>query len=169
MSIILRSERLVLREFTPGDIELLFHLDSDPSVLAYIGKPKTREESALRLDNAFQDYKRGEGLGKWMAIEKESNLPIGWFVLNYLDETELIEIGYRLKEEFWGKGYATEMSKVLLEYGFTTIKLPKIVGVTHQENEASKKVLLKIGLEYVGIRYYYDLDCCFFEKENPLI
>lgn len=168
MSVLLTSERLILREFADNDLDLLFHLDSDPYVLAYIGKPKTREESSLRLEKAYTDYKKGEGLGKWMAIEKESAKAIGWFVLNYLDNTSLIEIGYRLKKEFWGKGYATEMSKLLLEYGFKTLHLVKIVGVTHQENEASKRVLLKTGLEYIGVSHYYGMDCNFFEKENPL-
>jgi RimJ/RimL family protein N-acetyltransferase len=166
MKRILASERLYLREFIQEDLAILYHLDSDPEVLRYIGAPKTMEESRARLQWAFQDYERGEGLGKWMAVEKESGKEIGWYVLNYLDKTELVEIGYRLKTEFWNKGYATEMAKEILKYGFDILSLDKIVGVTHQDNQASKRVLNKIGLEYLGIRFYYELDLSYFEKTN---
>ena len=163
MKKILSSERLYLREFIENDLDQLIHLDTNPEVLKYIGKPRTREKSIERMQKAFDDYARGEGLGKWMAVEKNTGNPIGWYVLNYLDNTELVEIGYRLKEEYWGKGYATEMSHHLLKYGFETLGLNKIAGVTHPDNEGSKKVLQKIGLKYIGLKFYYQQDVSYFE------
>ena len=149
MKRILESERLFLREFIHEDLALLFHLDSDPEVLRYIGKAKTIDESRSRLQKAFQDYKGGKGLGKWMAVEKHSGKEIGWYVLNYLDNTKLVEIGYRLKSEFWNMGYATEMSIELLKYGFQIMNLKEIYAAAHIENIASNKVLQKAGLKFV--------------------
>ena len=162
----LESERLYLREFEELDLDLLYYLDSDPAVMEFIGSPKTIPESLERYQEAKLKYQQGDGLGKWMAIEKETGKSIGWYVLNNLDNTDLIEVGYRLHQSFWGKGYATEMTKVLIKYGFQQIGLDRIAGVTHQDNEASKKVLLKAGLKYIGISHYYNLDVTYFEIDK---
>lgn len=159
----LESERLYLREMVKEDFPLFFHLESDPIVMRYITKPRTEAEALERMEKSLSQYKEDKGYGKWMAVEKESGKAIGWFILTPIDGTEQIEIGYRLKEEFWGKGYATEMSKVILDYGFNTLGLERIVGVTHLENDASGNVLKKIGLKYVGQRFYYNIDVHFYE------
>lgn len=163
---ILTSERLFLREFEKQDLNLLYYLDSDPEIMEYIGLPKTLQESVDRYQKAQLKYQCGDGLGKWMAVEKETGKSIGWFVLNNLDNSELIEVGYRLHQSFWGKGYATEMTVELVKYGFQQLGLDRIAGVTHQENEASKKVLVKAGLKYIGIRHYYNLDVTYFEIDK---
>lgn len=159
----LESERLYLRKMVQEDFPLFFHLLTDPAVMRYIGPPNTKEQAKASMERSFAQYADNTGFGKWMAVEKETNSPIGWYILTNLDGTEQIEIGYRLKEEFWGKGYATEMSKVILEYGFETLGLDRIVGVTHLENDASGHVLKKIGLQYVGEDYYYKHHVHFYE------
>ncbi len=98
-----------------------------------------------------------------MAVEKKTEQPIGWFVFTPLDASEHIEIGYRLHQDFWGLGYATEMSRVLIEYGFDALKLDQIVGITLEENVASQNVLKKIGLRYVRNDRFYEKDVMFFQ------
>jgi len=159
----LESERLYLRKMNREDFPLFFHLDSDPVVMKYITTPRTEEEAKARMEKSFVQYEQTDKFGKWMAVEKATDRPIGWFVLTPLDGTEQIEIGYRLKEEFWGKGYATEMSKVIIDFGFNTVGLDRIVGVTHLENDASGNVLKKIGLKYIGQDKYYEIDVHFYE------
>jgi len=159
----LESERLYLRNLVKEDFPLFYHLDSDPIVMRYITTPRTEEEARARMEKSFVQYKDKTGFGKWMAVEKSTERAIGWFVLTPLDGTDQIEIGYRLKEEFWGKGYATEMSKVILQYGFETLNLDRIVGITHLENDASGNVLKKIGLGYVGKDFYYNIHVHFYE------
>ncbi len=166
----LESERLYLRKMIREDFPLFFHLETDPTVMRYIGPARTEEAARARMEKSFVQYENTNDFGKWMAVEKASDKAIGWFVLTPLDGTEQIEIGYRLKEEFWGKGYATEMSRVILEYGFNIVGLDRIVGVTHLENEASGNVLKKIGLQYIGQEHYYNTDVHFYElrKEDYL-
>lgn len=163
----LESERLYLRKLVEDDFDIFYHLESDPAVMRYIGGPKSKKEARDRMQRSFNQYEDGTGFAKWMAVEKATNEPIGWFVLTPLDGTKQIEIGYRLLESSWNKGYATEMAKVVLDYGFNTLDLDRIVGITHLENEASAKVLKKIGLDYIGIDYFYNRDVHFYAKDKP--
>ncbi len=87
---------------------------------------------------------------------------IGWFCLKHLDDTNEIEIGYRLLKEYWGKGYATEMSDKIIEYGFEIMKLNVIVGITQPGNMASQKVLKKVGLLYIKDAFYYNTHVKYF-------
>jgi RimJ/RimL family protein N-acetyltransferase len=73
-----------------------------------------------------------------------------------------IEVGYRLLPEYWGKGLATEGTKALIDYGFKDCKLEKVVAITHPQNKASQKVLLKCGLKQKG-----EIPDPFSEEEQP--
>jgi len=91
---------------------------------------------------------------------------IGWTLLKDLDKSEYIEVGYRYFYRFWNKGYATEAATALLAHGFNDQKLDKIVAVTHPENEASKRVLIKIGLKYKREDFFYKTNIHFFELDR---
>lgn len=161
---ILNSARLHIRPFLPADIDLLYHLDSDPTVLKYIGPPKTQIESKDRFEKINEIYRLHPGFGKFTIIHKKSNQAIGWVWIGPLDgDWGTIEIGYRLKSDTWGNGYATEISKKLLDYGFQVKNLDKIVGVTHLENIASQKVLQNIGLRFIDERFVYQQQVKYFE------
>ena len=162
--IILKTPRLYLRPFDKSDLVLLHHLDSDPEILQYIGKPKSKIESEQRFHEAIKMNARMPGFGKFMIIEKETDKAIGWALFGpFAEDDKLIELGYRLKKEFWGKGYASEISKALVEYGFMVKKLDKIIGVTLPENIASQKVLENAGLKYIDIRSAYGFQVKFYE------
>lgn len=161
--ILLESERLVLREIVEGDYDLLHHLDIDPVVKKFIGPALKEEEIKARHIKAQEEYKNGKGLGKWVATIKDTDEDIGWYVLNQIPDKDMIEIGYRLKVEHWGKGYATEMSRELLDYGFKILKLDRIVGITHLENGASYKVLEKIGLKYRREDFIYNTQVKYYD------
>lgn len=153
---IIESERLYLREFELKDINDYFRLNSDPDVMKYIGPPSTDIKIIKSYINRNINYYIDHpGLGRWAAFEKETDKFIGFFELAHLDKTEEIEVGYRLHKKYWGKGYATEMTKVLIDYGFNKIGLDEIAGITHPKNFASQKVLLKCGLRYVEDAVFY--------------
>jgi len=75
---------------------------------------------------------------------------VGVFALIYIPDTVEVEVGYRLHKHAWGIGLATEGASALVDYGFETVGLDRIVGLTHAENDASKKVLMKAGLQPRG-------------------
>ncbi len=163
-AVILESERLYLKQFTDNDVDNLYRLNSDADVMKYIGPPITdRHIIEKRLRGIAEYYAKHPGLGVWAGFEKASDKFIGFYELAHLDNTAEIEVGYRLLNEFWGKGYATEMTKVLIDYGFTTVGLDKIVGISHHGNIPSQNVLLKSGLKYIKDAFYYNLDVKYFE------
>ncbi|WP_452219686.1 GNAT family N-acetyltransferase [Lacinutrix salivirga] len=161
----IETERLLLREMRTSDLEGMFELDSNPNVHTYLGnKPiKTKDEAKKIIASVLQQY-QDRGIGRFAVIEKETNQFIGWSGLRLNTEynmngfTKYYDIGYRLIERFWGKGYATESGKAALDYAFNIMKLPEIYATTEIGNQASHNALLKIGLHYV--------EDFFFEEEQ---
>lgn len=152
----IESAQLFLRDFVSTDAPDLFALDSDPKVMRFISSPATDlDQSITLIEQQIAYYKNYPGLGAWPAFTKSSGDFIGLFALKMLDETSQIEVVYRLKPAFWGMGYATEMSRILVNYGLKELKLPQIVGVTQLANLASQRVLKKVGLHYVQDAFYY--------------
>ena len=152
----LATARLHLRRYTLDDFDDLARLDANPEVMRYIGGAHNHEQSVEMLENRILAYyPQHPGMGVWATIETASGAHIGFHLLNHVrGEDDLIQVGYRLSPEYWGKGYATEMNVALLRYGFTDLGLPLITAHTHPENTASQHVLKKSGLRYVGTRHY---------------
>jgi len=114
----------VLRRFTPDDLELVVELDGDPQVKRYIdgGLRVDRRELVETLQWWLGYYDRGERYGFWAAIEKSSGRFIGWFHLRPGEGAGPLEpeLGYRLRRDAWGQGYATEGSRALIDKAFAT-------------------------------------------------
>lgn len=153
MQIYLETERLILRRLTDADVENLFVLDSDPAVLRFIngGKPTPREVIETEtLPQLLGDYGRADGYGLWAAIEKSPGEFIGWLSLRcHEGDLEKVGLGYRLRRSAWGKGYATEGSRSLVDKGFSELGAQRIFATTMTVNAASRRVMEKVGLKYV--------------------
>lgn len=149
------TQRLMLRPFVPGDLDFLITLNANPEVVRFTGGPKNRNETKTMLHERILDYyKRYPGLGVWVTQEKLSGKSIGMHLLNHIRGEAFIQVGYILLPEYWGYGYATEMSTALLRYGFTVLGLKQIVGITDLANLGSQRVLLKSGLKRQGERSF---------------
>ena len=155
MKIYTESNRLVYREILPTDDHSLFKLDSNPLVHKYLGNNPVKDIEEIRkvIKSIRQQY-MDNGIGRWAVIEKETGEFMGWSGLKFIKEYEnnhinFYDVGYRLLPEFWGSGYATESAQAALEYGFIQLDLPEIIGMVHEENMASRKVLVKCGFEFI--------------------
>ncbi len=168
MKEVLKTSRLYLREMSVEDLGFLTALHQDPEVMRYLGPLKSARQVADRLDSIIKNYMLHPGLGIWMACHKEDHLPVGWACLKDLDRTPNIEIGYRLAQKHWGKGYATELARALVDYGFDQMELNEICGVCHPENKGSASVLKKAGLLYRSIATYYKVEVMFFSLKKGL-
>lgn len=149
----LETERLLLRWFTVADLHLLVTLDSDPEVMHFItgGIPRSRAEiEREELPAILGYYERYDGLGFWAVIEKATGTFLGWFHFRPEDDDPtLVELGYRLHQSAWGKGYATEGSRALIEKGFRELGVERVVAYTMAVHAASRRVMEKAGLGYV--------------------
>jgi RimJ/RimL family protein N-acetyltransferase len=154
MRIFLETERLELREFTDDDLENLVELDSDPEVMRFIngGRPTAREEIENEVLPAFLGYyERFAGYGFWAAVEKSTDRFIGWFHFRPAEGAPLneVELGYRLRRSAWGKGYATEGARALIDKGFAELGVQQVVASTMVVNVASQRVMENAGLKFV--------------------
>lgn len=164
-NVFLTSNRLYLREFVESDWENIYQLDSDPDVMKYLTQYARDKKSDYPkiIETCIKSYKENPGFGVWAAIEKDSEEFVGWFMLKKYQYSEDKELGYRLMKKYWNRGYATEMSLKLIEYGFHQKNLNKIVAITHPENIGSQKVLKKAGMKYVKTIAFKEGDSFYFE------
>jgi RimJ/RimL family protein N-acetyltransferase len=152
----LTTERLVLREFTERDVENLVELDADPEVMHFItgGQPTPREDvEQVILPRWLRYYAESPGLGFWAAEEKATGQFLGWFHFrpgegHPPDEPEL---GYRLHRSAWGKGYATEGCRALIDKGFAEHGVRRVLAETMVVHTASRRVMEKSGLRLVRV------------------
>jgi RimJ/RimL family protein N-acetyltransferase len=151
MHVYLETERLILRRFTADDVDNLVDLDSDPEVMRHVsgGIPTPREE----IENDFLPiflayYERGDRYGFWAAIEKATGDFLGWFHFRPAPDVDLdeLELGYRLKRSAWGRGYASEGSRALIDKGFAEFGVKRVVASARATNIASLRVMEKIGM-----------------------
>lgn len=173
----IETERLILREFRESDVDGIYELDSNPNVHRYLGnKPiTTRAEAQKTVEGVLKQYEE-RGIGRWIVIDKHTGEFMGWSGLRLNTEynmngfTRYYDVGYRLIERFWGKGYATESGKAAVKYGFETMQLPEIYATTEIGNQGSHNALLKIGLHYVEDFYFEqeDLHLRWYKIENTL-
>jgi ribosomal-protein-alanine N-acetyltransferase len=154
MKIFAETVRLILREVEFSDEKDLFEMDADPQVHMYIeNKPvKTMDEITSVIKILKKQYQQN-GIARWAVVDKLTNECVGWAGLKYFKEplnnhNHFYELGYRFKKKHWGKGFATESSKAILDYGFKNLNIDSIFAITHPENKKSQNVLSKLGFEF---------------------
>ena len=145
MHVHLETERLILRRFTPDNVDLATALDADPAVMRYIngGRPTPRDEIRdVYLPSWIAYYEAGDRYGFWAAIEKRTGAFLGWFHLRPRegDPDDEPELGYRLIASSWGRGYATEGSRALIRQAFTGLGVRRVYAMTMVVNVASRRV-----------------------------
>lgn len=154
MHVFLEIDRLLLRRFTADDAANLFDLDSDPEVMRFLsgGAPTPFDVIEQEILPRFlASYDRCGEFGFWAALEKSSGTFVGWFGFVPQDRTDVVnvELGYRLRWGVWGRGYATEGARALIDKGFTDSGVQRVFATTYQDNLASRRVMEKAGLRLV--------------------
>lgn len=167
----LATARLVLRRVTAGDAPWIERLHGDARVMTYVGGVQTPERAREVMRERMLDYYgRHPGFGIWATLERATGTVVGTHLLNDLRGTDLVQVGYLLFPEFWGRGYATEMSIGLLRYGFAGLGLARIHAITDLPHVASQRVLLKAGLHRHGERsfaeYAAGAPLAFFQRDR---
>lgn len=159
----LETKRLLIRKFTPEDLDKLIELRSDPEVIKYLGGRRLQNPEAIatRLQFYLDCYEKF-GFGMGALVWKETGEMIGWCGLQPLEETGEIEVGYGMIKEFWGRGIGYECARAWLEYGFEKANLERIVAVANPENIGSWRIMEKCGMRYEKTDQHYGMDCVFY-------
>jgi len=144
----LRLDRWDRRAHAAG----LAEVNADAEVMQFIndGVPLTRVESGIGSDRVAEHW-RTYGFGLWAVIEKTSERMIGFAGLCHplwLPGWErTVEVGWRLRRDAWGAGYATEAGRAGLRHGFDTLGLVEILAFIHPGNQRSAAVARRLGLQ----------------------
>jgi RimJ/RimL family protein N-acetyltransferase len=160
MRVFLETKRLMLKTPELSDIDNLVALRSDHEVMKHTGEGSAQTEEQVREYLNFAiSYQKKHGMGFYLVFEKGNGEFIGeagLFHLLFDDTQPEIEIGYHLHKKFWRKGYATELAKALIQWGFQNLSVNKLVAGMYPENVASQKVLKKSGFDCVGEKHLSD-------------
>ena len=144
---ILQTQRLSLREFVPEDVNALAAILSDPETMQHYPMPF---DDAAVVDWISRNRTRytGDGYGLWALILNSTGELIGdcGLVRQSVDGTDEIEIGYHVRRDQWGHGYATEAARACRDYGFANFNVDKLISLIRPENIASRRVAEKNGM-----------------------
>ncbi len=168
----IETARLRLRPHTLNDLDRLALILSNPEVMKYSPRgtiPKGKEKQVTRdILEYFIEHWEKYGFGVWAVVEKASGKLIGHSGLNCLPNSPDIEVLYRLDQNYWHRGIATEATKACLQYGFESAKLHKIVAIAAPKHTASRRVMEKTGLKYEKNANFYKLNVVYYSihREN---
>ena len=147
---VLETERLTLRRLSTDDAAFVLELLNEPSFLRYIGdRGVLNPEDAAQyiLNRLVTSYERN-GFGLYLVELRETGIPIGISGLVKRDTLPDADIGFAFLPAYWSQGYAAESAVAVMKYAQETLKLDRILAITSPDNDASAKLLGKIGLRF---------------------
>ncbi len=144
----LETERLILRNFAPADIEDLHAQLSDPEVMRYYSHPSSREESEKWLEGILRDYETN-GFGMLAVCLRGTGGYAGQagVVRRQIDGRERHYLAYLIRKDLWGNGYATEAARKVLQYAFDELDIEKVEALIRPDNTASVRIADKLGMK----------------------
>lgn len=161
---IIETPRLSLRPFTDADLtdyaRLIF---ANPNVTRYLPKRDiTPEDRATRTISYINRHWAEYHYGIWAITDKSTGEFIGHTGLNFLVDTQEVEVDYALSEAYWGQGIATEAARLSLRYGFDEAGVDRIIALAAPENIASRKVMEHLGMAYIKDAHYFGLNVVYY-------
>lgn len=151
MTVILETNRLILRHLVMDDLDELYALYRDPEITRYIpDAPRSREEAQEELEWHMHGHPRHPELGLWATIHKESGKFIGRCGLLpwEIDSQQEVEVAYTIARAYWRQGLGSEAAQAILQYGFEKLNLSRLICLVDEENIASQKVAEKMGMRF---------------------
>jgi len=145
---IFETERLVLRELVPEDIDFLAAMMADPQVAHHYDRRFSREAADEWLHRQIERY-HTDGHGLWLAVDKATGTPVGQvgLIMQSVEGKKRPEIGWLLDRSQWGKGYATEAATAVRDAAFTRWKYPEVISLIRPANTPSQRVAERIGMK----------------------
>lgn len=165
------TERLHLRPANLEDAAFILDLLNTPKWLQYIGDRNVRTLAAAEKyieERMFPQLKR-LGFGNYTVIRKVDGVKLGCCGIYDREGLDGVDIGFSFLPEFEGKGYAYESAACVKEAAFSVFNLKKIGAITLEENMASRKLLEKLGLQFLRMIQVGEdpEELCYYELKNP--
>ena len=145
----MQTERTILTMLTRDDYTEVLPMYDEPDTFKYIAplQNKSREEYIGFLDSRIAQVNNELGY-HWVVRLKDNGKFIGLMNLNPIGNSDKIQVGFQLKRKYWGQGFATELTKRVLEFAIKEADLRVIYGVFDKRNIASRRIFKKFGFEF---------------------
>jgi RimJ/RimL family protein N-acetyltransferase len=156
---VLTTARLRLEPMGDSHFDGLYALNREPAVMRYItGKPDTPEDTRAMIERVKLRW-REFGFSWWCFVERETGQIIGAGCIQHLgrDAGNPLEIGWRLRPEKWGRGYASEAANAMAAFAFDTLDADLLCAVCQPENHPSSRVMERLGMHYKGQEEWYEM------------
>lgn len=152
----LKTERVSFSWWEQEDYDLAYSLWGDEAVTKHIAKNGkfSPEEIKARLDLEISNHKLFN-VQYWPIFDNETNDLIGCCGLRpYNLDENIYELGFHLRSKYWGKGLGLEAATAIIQYAFDKLSATKLFAAHSPDNINSKKILEKLGFQYVGDEFY---------------
>jgi RimJ/RimL family protein N-acetyltransferase len=148
MKIVIETPRLILREFVPADADALAAVLSDPETMRFYPEPLDRAGVDDWIARNIRRY-HADRYGLWALELKANGAMIGdcGITLQNVDGESLPEIGYHLRRDQWGKGFASEAARACSQFGFSQLKAEFLISLIRPENLRSRQVAERNGMQ----------------------
>jgi RimJ/RimL family protein N-acetyltransferase len=157
-NIVYETGRLVLRQFRDDDLDALFAVIGDPITMQYYPHTFTRKDAEEWLGRNLRRYAL-HGYGLFAVVLKTTGEMIGdcGLVQQQIEGLSLLEVGYHLRRDQWGKGYATEAARATMGYAFQTLNVAKLISLIRPDNLPSRRVAERNGMKIEQQITFYGL------------
>ena len=155
MAEVAATDRLILREWGPGDEAAFYQLMNTPTVMSWLGGMQTREQWHAAFQRII-GFQRDFGHSFWIVERKDDRGHLAGEMLGFCGLkrvnaqgtplTGQFEIGWRLREDAWGKGYAREAAGASLDLAFARFEAPHVLAFTVENNRASRSLMERLGM-----------------------
>src|SRR5215213_1828066 len=154
---VLETARLRLHLMQPGDVDALLCIFADPNVMAAFQTPPFDRAQMTQWLQRNLDHQIAHGYGLFSVILKADSVLIGDCGLELIDVdgTQVAELGYDFRSDYWNQGYASEAAQAVRDYAFEQLQLPRLISLIRVGNIRSRRVAEKIGMRCIGERTRY--------------
>jgi RimJ/RimL family protein N-acetyltransferase len=142
--VLIETERLYLRPMTVQDLDHVVALRAHPEVVRSMG-PLDRQVAIERLEAEERQWSE-RGHGRFVVLDRETGAFLGRAGLYHWPQFDETEVGWVLRPEVWGHGYATEAARACLAWGFRDLDLPYITAMVRPDNHRSIRVTERLGM-----------------------
>jgi len=165
--VVLETSHLRLREFVPQDADALAAVLGDPVAMRYYPAAFDRKGVEEWIGKNIGRYQR-DGHGLWAMVLKDSGELIGdcGCLLQEVEGTSHIEVGYHVRRDLWGNGYATEAARACMEYAFAKLGAARVISMIRPMNMQSRRVAEKNGMTCENVVFWRGYDHCIYAKQK---
>lgn len=167
MNKIIETDRLIIREFVKDDLLSFYRIESNETILEFMPwhKKKSLTECSRQLKKLINRYSKYK-LNSWAVTVKDTKEVIGITQLMYSNKIKGIEIGTKILPEYWSRGYASELTASVIDYGLNELKIDEIFAVTDINNAGAIKSLINCGMKFKKYGYYNGSKSVFYSVKK---